>query len=185
MGEDMFCSSCGTQNLDDASFCSKCGKSLVAELQTMKNNPQYIGFWYRVLAYIIDGFLINIAAGIIGLFVGFVFGFLMALNGMSEADIEAVAGLLGGVIGLLVGWLWFAISESSSWQASLGKKILGFKVVDANGQRLTFGRATGRYFVKILSGILLCIGFIMVAFTQKKQGLHDKIANTYVVKNTG
>ena len=62
------------------------------------------------------------------------------------------------------------------------KKALGLSVTDLSGNRIGFGRATGRYFAKILSGLILLIGFIMVAFTQRKQGLHDMLAGTLVYK---
>jgi uncharacterized RDD family membrane protein YckC len=71
--------------------------------------------------------------------------------------------------------------ESSSWQAMLGKRALGIIVTDENGNRLTFGRATGRYWAKFLSYFILMIGFLMAAFTPKKQALHDMVANTLVV----
>ena len=80
-------------------------------------------------------------------------------------------------------WLYYAVLTSSSWQATVGKKVLGLKVVDENGDRISFGRATGRYFAKIPSALILCIGFLMVAWTNRKRGLHDMIANTLVVKD--
>jgi uncharacterized RDD family membrane protein YckC len=70
--------------------------------------------------------------------------------------------------------------ESSSYQATLGKMIFGMKVTDLYGNRISFARATGRHFAKILSGMILGIGFIMVAFTERKQGLHDLLAGTLV-----
>ena len=79
-------------------------------------------------------------------------------------------------------WLYFALMESSSKQATLGKMALGIRVTDVNGNRIGFGRATGRHFAKILSGLILGIGFLMAAFTEKKQALHDMIAGTLVVK---
>ena len=72
--------------------------------------------------------------------------------------------------------------ESSSWQATLGKKVLGLVVVDENGQRISLAKGIGRYFGKILSALIVLIGFIMVAFTEKKQGLHDMLAGTLVLK---
>lgn len=72
--------------------------------------------------------------------------------------------------------------ESSAKQATLGKMALGIVVTDLEGARIGFGRATGRYFAKILSGLILGIGFLMAAFTERKQGLHDIIAGTLVVK---
>ncbi len=71
--------------------------------------------------------------------------------------------------------------ESSPTQATLGKMALGIKVTDLAGKRVGFGKATGRYFGKIISALILLIGFIMVAFTEKKQGLHDKMAGCLVV----
>ena len=78
-------------------------------------------------------------------------------------------------------WIYFAAFESSPKQATPGKMALGIKVTDLNGRRIGFGKATGRYFGKILSFIILGIGFIMIAFTEKKQGLHDKMAGCLVV----
>jgi uncharacterized RDD family membrane protein YckC len=82
---------------------------------------------------------------------------------------------------IVVSWLYFAKMESSEKQATIGKKAMGIYVTDVNGQRLTFGRATGRFFAKIISSMVpLYIGFIMAGFTQKKQALHDMIAGTLV-----
>ncbi|MCI0556277.1 MAG: RDD family protein, partial [Anaerolineae bacterium] len=61
------------------------------------------------------------------------------------------------------------------------KMALGIVVTDMNGNRISFGRATGRYFGKILSGLIIYIGYIMVAFTEKKQGLHDMMASCLVL----
>jgi hypothetical protein len=73
--------------------------------------------------------------------------------------------------------------ESSTKQGTLGKMALGIKVTDLNGNRIDFSKASGRYFGKIISSIILCIGYIMVAFTQKKQGLHDIMAGCLVVNS--
>ena len=88
--------------------------------------------------------------------------------------------LWGYPVGILLSWLYFAILESSSSQATPGKMALGIKVTDMNGDRISFARATGRHFAKWLSSILL-IGYIMIALTAKKQGLHDLLASTLVV----
>jgi uncharacterized RDD family membrane protein YckC len=122
----------------------------------------YGGFLIRVLAAIIDG-------GILGI-VQFV------LNQVID-DFTAI-----NLLNTLVAWLYFALLESSSSQATLGKMVLGLKVTGLDGDRITFLRATGRYVAKILSALILLIGFLMVAFTEKKQGLHDLIAGTLVVK---
>ena len=79
-------------------------------------------------------------------------------------------------------WLYYAFLESSSWQGTIGKKVVGLRVTDMNGNRISFGRATGRYFGMILSGMICFIGWLMIAFTEKKQGLHDMLASTLVLK---
>ncbi len=78
-------------------------------------------------------------------------------------------------------WLYFASFESSEWQATVGKRLLGLKVVDLDGERVSFLRATVRYFSKLLSRLIMMIGFLMVLWTKKKQALHDKIASTLII----
>ncbi|GFK92601.1 hypothetical protein NNJEOMEG_00426 [Fundidesulfovibrio magnetotacticus] len=78
-------------------------------------------------------------------------------------------------------WLYYALQESSPVQATLGKRIMGLKVMDLEGRRISFGRATGRYAAKLLSGGLLLLGYAMILFTKKRQGLHDLLAGTVVV----
>jgi uncharacterized RDD family membrane protein YckC len=85
------------------------------------------------------------------------------------------------IVAVVIEWLYFAGMESSAGQATLGKRALGIKVTDMSGNRITFGKATGRFFGKILSSLILLIGFLMAAFTQKKQALHDLLAGTLVV----
>ena len=128
---------------------------------------QYAGFWLRVLAAIIDS-LIFVLAGII-------IGFIMGAMGGSAKSLD--------IPFFIVSWLYFTLLESSSRQATIGKMVLGISVTDLSGNRISFGRATGRYFAKIISGIIFCIGYIMAAFTAKKQALHDIMASTLVVKN--
>ena len=84
------------------------------------------------------------------------------------------------MVTIAASWLYEALMESSSYQSTLGKMIFGMKVTDLYGNRISFARATGRHFAKILSGMILCIGFIMVGLTERKQGLHDLLAGTLV-----
>jgi uncharacterized RDD family membrane protein YckC len=113
-----------------------------------------------------------------------IFGGLGLAGGMMS-DIPHIGfGLLGHgvtIVFLLFGsWLYEAFMESSSYQATLGKMIFGMKVTDLNGNRISFERATGRHFAKWLSAMILFIGYIMVGFTERKQGLHDLLAGTLV-----
>jgi uncharacterized RDD family membrane protein YckC len=77
-------------------------------------------------------------------------------------------------------WLYFALQESSERHATIGKRALNIYVTDLQGRRISFGQATGRHFSKIISYLILCIGYMMAGFTEKKQGLHDMIAGTLV-----
>lgn len=92
------------------------------------------------------------------------------------------AAMLTWMVTIVAAWLYFALLESSKLQASIGKLALGIIVTDMEGNRITFGKATGRYFGKIISAIILYVGFMMAGFTEKKQGLHDIIAGTLVWK---
>ena len=144
----------------------------------------YAGFWRRVGAYIIDAILLGIVTSILGSILGMPMG-TAALSSVMSGDPAAIAaaqsgGNLGNLISIVIGVAYFAGLESSSYQATLGKKLLGMVVTDVNGNRLSLGRAIGRYLATFVSAIILGIGFIMVAFTEKKQGLHDMIAGTLV-----
>jgi uncharacterized RDD family membrane protein YckC len=156
--------------------------------------PVYAGFWMRFLAYIIDDLIISVVALIILLPLGGVMG-LGAFFGMNatpdQFSDEATAGLAVAMMSAVMlmvlvvsvlQWLYFAIMESSVRQATLGKMALGLLVTDMHGNRLSFGRATGRYFGKIISGAILMIGYIMAGFTQQKQALHDILAGCLVVR---
>jgi len=142
--------------------------------------PRYGGFWIRVVAAIIDWVLIRIVIFPLTA----VFGGLGLVGSMTSPFPHAAMHFFGGglvfILAIAGNWLYEAFMLSSSYQATLGKMIFGMRVTDLFGNRISFARATGRHFAKILSGMLLCIGFIMVAFTERKQGLHDMIAGTLV-----
>ena len=147
----------------------------------------YAGFWIRFLASLIDGLILSPLIFIFLLVVaGVGFGIGAAASRSSRAEEFApflVLGFLLFYVLFLVGvWLYHALCESSSLQATLGKKALNIQVTDLEGHRVTFGRASGRHFAKIISGMILNIGFIMAGFTEKKQALHDMIAGTLVVR---
>ena len=151
-----------------------------AELTLMVNYADvspYAGFWKRFAAILIDLLITQAATLVIFL----VFGFAMAVGGANEVQILLAGNIAGNIIGIIIWWLYAACMESSQLQGSLGKLALGIKVTDLNGQRIGFGRATGRHFAAILSGIVFGIGFFMAAFTERKQALHDQIASCLVL----
>jgi uncharacterized RDD family membrane protein YckC len=140
--------------------------------------PAYAGFWYRFLAYIIDALI----SACVFFPLGFILGIAIVASGEDPNSPSMILTRLGvNGASVLVTWLYYAFCESSSWQGTIGKKALGLRVTDMNGQRIGFGNATGRHFGKILSGIIFGVGFIMIAFTEKKQGLHDIMAGTLVL----
>ncbi len=159
---------------------------------TTASLEDYAGFWKRVAAYILDAIVLFIPNKIIMA----VLGGSAAEETMKQAimaspgDPHAVMSAYGAYYSAMgpamllitaVGWLYFAVCESSAWQGTVGKLALGIRVTDLEGRRISFLRALGRYPAKWLSSIILCIGFLMVAFTQRKQGLHDFIAGTLVL----
>jgi uncharacterized RDD family membrane protein YckC len=136
-----------------------------------------------VAAYTIDHFITSIAIWVIAFVVGLAVG-------TASSDPSAVAsGLVAGqgvlmLTGLVIGWLYFALQESSAAQATLGKRAMALKVTDDYGRRIGFGRASGRFFGKIISGVILFIGYALAGWTARKQALHDMLAGTLVVFDT-
>ena len=152
----------------------------------------YAGFWLRFVAFIIDYIILYIPSAAIqwGLGMG-----MQTIGGPGGVGVGGGAGGGGApppafygliatsiTISIALNWLYYAYLESSPKQATIGKMALGLVVTDLYGKRLTFGRATGRYFGRLLSGLICYIGFIMAAFTEKKQALHDQLAATLVVR---
>ena len=132
----------------------------------------YGGFWIRLVAYIIDAILLGILGGVLASIFGIP---------LMQTDWEHYDPTLN-LVSFAIGWLYFALLESSERGATVGKMAMGLRVVTSDFQRLSFMNATGRYFAKILSAIILGIGFLMIAFTDRKRGLHDMIADTLVIK---
>lgn len=135
--------------------------------QPQRFEPEYAGFWLRVAAYLIDSIIIGIPMYLI---YGTIGGSFLEPNALSQ--------VIGGVLGVF----YFIYLESSEKQATFGKQAVGIIVTDMDGNRITGGQAAGRYFGKIVSGLILLIGFMMAGFTDKKQALHDIMANTLVVR---
>jgi uncharacterized RDD family membrane protein YckC len=136
----------------------------------------YGGFWRRVIAWGIDGLVIG---AVLAAVEGVLLAFLRAAGGGTGPAGVTAAWALAGVIAV---WLYYALMESSSLQATVGKLALGMRVTDLNGRRISFERATGRFFAKILSVLTLGIGYLMVAFTPRKRALHDYVAGTLVYR---
>ena len=142
----------------------------------------YAGFWNRFAAFSIDT-VVTVIGGLLIAAPIFAFVLLSILGGSDDSDAMFPAlQLINNLIGAVASWLYFALMESSRYQGTVGKLVVQIKVTDLEGNQLTFRRATGRYFGKFLSGLLLGIGYLMAAFTDKKQALHDMLAGCLVVR---
>jgi uncharacterized RDD family membrane protein YckC len=132
------------------------------------NHPHYAEFWKRVVATVIDTLVFLPMIGYVG------------REPTVDPHVSGTMAILA-VFFMVLMWLYYAGMESSASQATIGKMLMGIKVTDMEGNRIGFARASGRFFGKFLSKIILYIGFIMAAFTAQKQGLHDILAKTLVL----
>ena len=202
----IFCSKCGAQNSATAQSCQNCGVTLSSSLAPSQAAAParayaaappvayappsiYGGFWIRLLAHLIDHVILGAVAA--PLFFITVLPSIIRIAHQAERDQEPSPEMIIAIVSSVfvyialafVGqWLYEALLTSSSWQGTIGKRVLRLKVVDEAGNRIGFGRATGRFFAKILSSMFLYIGFIMIGFTERKTGLHDMLAGTKVLK---
>ena len=152
---------------------------------------EYAGFWPRFLAFLIDNVVVGIAFVLILIpliFLTGLSGFIGAIHpgeDMNDVGAFMLMGLifLAATVSLVFTWLYHALMESSEWQATVGKRLLGLVVTDMAGQRVSFGRATGRHFAKIITNMVPAfIGYIMAGFTERKQALHDMLAGCLVLR---
>jgi uncharacterized RDD family membrane protein YckC len=144
---------------------------------------EYAGFWIRFLALLIDGVILGVVVGVITVAFGGA-AFVSAPNEPTAATTGVFAGLFG-TMQLLI-WaidIVYFVGLTGTYGATLGKMMLGLRVVDTNGQKIGFGKAALREIIgKWISAFIFGLGYLWVAFDEKKQGWHDKIAGTFVVK---
>lgn len=196
----MYCSKCGAQMADDAVFCSACGQAfstgaspgrlLSAPAVAAAPRVDYGGFWLRFLAYLIDGAVIMLGVFVVAIPLVFLTGLGTLLSRIRPEEDFNDAGFwlimalifLLATVSLAVTWLYHALMESSEWQATVGKKVLDLVVTDLAGRRVSFWRATGRHFAKIVSNLIYPFGHIMAGFTEQKQALHDMIAGCLILR---
>src|SRR6185436_13299448 len=138
----------------------------------------YGGFWVRLAAHVVDGFIISIGVFVIA----FVLGLAAAMLGGGGGDAASI-GITVAMV--LLGQFYHAYFVSSEKMATPGKRLCGLYVTDLEGHRLGFGHALGRNLAALASYLTLYIGFIMAGFTERKQALHDKIAGTLVHRQPG
>jgi len=205
----MFCSNCGTANVEGATFCTQCGKPLVVAVAPASTSysgtppstagavyaPQlfYAGFSLRFVAYLIDAVILGIVWAVLLVVVIFASGvaaMLRNLPGNPTPDMFLRGAFVLAILALIaiitvITWLYYAWMESSPSQGTLGKMAMGLIVTDMQYRPVSFARASGRFFAKFITGLIpLCIGYIMAGFTAKKQALHDMIASCLVLRRT-
>jgi len=199
----MFCPKCGKETDASGKFCQWCGadiesapaKAVIApEDEAAPEIGVYAGLGRRIIAFIIDFILILI----FDLVVASVLGLLRGVQNLyfyayQHAPIESltpegtrialVTSIIAsyGILFVVIPWLYYASFESSRSQATPGKVLMHAQVTDLEGSRVSYARATIRFFAKFISLVILFIGFIMIGLTKKKQGLHDKIAGCLVL----
>ncbi len=194
-GDGLNCAKCGAPSPEGSRFCAACGQAVSGisgdEQEDTVRAPAkpaqvrigYAGFWLRVAAYLIDNLLLGFVLGnvllrpLIGKPGGIPANDPWFLFTNTSPQVSALLLLF-----LMGNWVYFSVLESSAWRATIGKKILGLQVVDLAGNRLSFARASGRFFGKIVSSMTLLIGFLIAGFTARKQALHDILAGCLVIR---
>lgn len=174
-----YCGKCGTKTHEDQEVCLECGALLT---RRVVQSGQPAGFWIRATAYFIDGIILGAIGFVLYLLLLLAAVFIgLTLGDQSEFAVMILVFLYFlGVIGAQASY--FIIMNASKHQGTLGKMAVGIKVVDLNGNRITAKKSALRYLGYLLSWMTLYVGFILAAFTENKQALHDMIANTLVVQ---
>ncbi|MGD9158288.1 MAG: RDD family protein [Desulfobacteraceae bacterium] len=163
----------------DSWVCAQCKPIFVQKIKEGVNITQmdYAGFWIRFGAYIIDSIIMTVINLILSFFIS-----LVGFSAISQDDpskaimVSALTSLINMII-----YLGYETYFIGKWGATIGKMACGLKVVTPEGEKVTYLRAFGRYFAKIISSLILCIGFIMAGFDDEKRALHDRICSTRVI----
>jgi uncharacterized RDD family membrane protein YckC len=139
-------------------------------------SPIYAGLWRRGAAVVIDGVVVFLLGGALGLVLGLIFS-IRGTNSERHLLVIQLLAIVGGA-------LYRILFHASSYQATLGKQAMGIKVADQLGARVSLRQSTGRYFAEWLSACTLGVGYVMAGFTRRRQALHDRLAKTVVVRDS-
>lgn len=176
--EVKFCPNCGTKVQDDDEGKGEETPKVVDDnSKDIDNEFNYAGFWKRLAAFIIDAVVLILMGTLI---LGTIMVVLVSAGYAFESESMEWKTFVQ-VVSIAVAWVYYAGMESSSKQATLGKILLGIIVTDQKGKSPSFLKVSIRHFAKFISSFIFCIGYLMIAFTRKKQGLHDIIAGCLVI----
>ncbi|WP_185819849.1 RDD family protein [Salibacterium salarium] len=192
---DDFCLSCGFRPNQSSNYCQSCGEKTKAhqemcvncgEMLKSSGGEEFAGFWLRVAAVLIDSIVVAVPLNILS-FIAIIILVFSLSGGSPNVDngTQAQIALMCFIVYLLCGLItpfYYTIFHCSKWQATIGKKAVGIKVIDYNGGKISFWKSFGRYFGYVLSGMILGIGYIMAGFTKNKEALHDMMSSTLVIK---
>jgi uncharacterized RDD family membrane protein YckC len=165
-------------------FAAVMGIYSLIKIPNSDERYNYAGFLRRLLAVVVDGVVLALISLPLAYALGIGIGYMMVGTAPTN-EILQTAENMGNLLGILIAWIYFAAMESSKYQATLGKKLFGLRVVDMDGGQISFGKASGRHFGKFVSLVTLWVGFFMAGWTKQKQGLHDKMAGCLVVRVAG
>jgi uncharacterized RDD family membrane protein YckC len=199
----MFCLKCGKETDSSGKFCQWCGADIASVPEKPVATPEeedgpdigvYAGLGRRLIAFIVDAILILlfglVAAAVFGLLRGLQNAYFYFVQHVPADQLTTDGSMIAlyssivasyGLLIIVIPWLYYAGFESSRSQATPGKLLMHIVVTDMNGNKPTFARVTLRHFAKILSTLIIFIGFLMIGLTKKRQGLHDSIAGCLVL----
>lgn len=143
----------------------------------------YAGFWIRFVAWILDAFILYIVGMGTNALMRIAAGVPVTPIWTASRGATFASNCAESLVGVIVWWVYYATCESSPGEATPGKRALRLRVTDLQGRRISFARATGRTFAKVLSFATLFVGFFMAGFTGRRQALHDLIAETVVLRD--
>lgn len=166
----------------ESAYATSVGVDPEASERFLHDRPVvYAGFLKRFAAVFVDSVIVGIVGGAIGGILGGIFGLAMMGNGFAANSGSAAVNAFSTLIGLALGLLYYGGFHSSEWQATPGKMLIGIKVARVDGDRLSPVRAGARFLATYINLFTLGIGWLMAAFTDRKQALHDFISDTVVV----
>ncbi|MFT4709805.1 MAG: putative RDD family membrane protein YckC [Planctomycetota bacterium] len=181
MGGAERCEDCGEKLPQGGATCGICGWRPDVEWRDPDSSGSPAGLGARLLAGMVDWVLVAVAS--FGVYLAlYVALYVLNLQGQTpeQQDVRALQAI--GVSMLLVPWLYFALLESSSLQGPIGKALVGLRVTDLAGQRITFLHASRRHFAKLATLTTFSIGMVTILFTKKKQSIHDLLVGTLVCR---